>query len=174
MRIPWEGKDVYISNRWSKDVTLLRFSSTTRFLANAGGARILTRDETQWFTPRRVRQQWSIKREANEVLCFVFLQYDTLALYSGPKSTLLIGLSLFCFVFTAVVPSRLPSHRRQQQQQFSCAESSNSLACLNVVPFHWDQRELNCNSHTRIRSTQHRTHHWTVIQYDLGRESIAI
>jgi hypothetical protein len=41
---------------------------------------------------RRVRQQWSIKREANEVLCFVFRQCDTLA---TDRPTLLIGLVSF-------------------------------------------------------------------------------
>lgn len=50
------------------------------------------RDGTQWFTPSRVRQQWSIKREANEVLCFVFRQCDTLA---TDRPTLLIGLVSF-------------------------------------------------------------------------------
>lgn len=152
-----------------KDVTLLRFSSTTRFLANAGGARILTRDETQWFTPRRVRQQWSIKRKANEVLCFVFLQYDTLlALYSDSLNR----PCQFCFHGVGPLPFAQPS--TTVAAAILCVESSNSfLACLNVFPFHWDQRELNCNSHTYMNK-EHRTHRWTVIQYNLGRESIAI
>lgn len=148
-----------------KDVTLLRFSSTTRFLANAGGARILTRDETQWFTPRRVRQQWSIKRKANEVLCFVFLQYDTLlALYSGrPQSTLLIGLVSFVLFSRRWSPPVCPA--------IDDSSSSNSLRwkqqlllglfeCVSIsLGPTWIELQL-----TYYMNKEHRTHRWTVIQ----------